>query len=222
MRNIFGYAGVLIFALCTNMQASVNTVQVPVLKKQAVSLEAFVPRGWKLIKKTSGRLDRSGCIFAAGVIEMDIEYNRGSDNAPVRILFIAFKKSNGLYRLSLQTSKAVLKADEGGIWGDPFNGIFADKGLLVISFYGGSNFRWAYTYSFMFKDNSWYLIKATIENFHTGSGIGTKNYYNLLNGIVVKSNTRLGKTVKSVTIKRGKKKLLNIQNFNASSGERQL
>lgn len=39
----------------------------------------------------------------------------------------------------------VMGPDEGGIYGDPYEGIAITGGRLVVKCYGGSNFRWGYT-----------------------------------------------------------------------------
>ncbi|MGE5607257.1 MAG: hypothetical protein ACM3YE_16395 [Bacteroidota bacterium] len=188
--------------------------KLPTLITQGKSIESFIPVGWKLINKTEGDLNKDGLIDIAGVLELNREYEMGLE-APPRILFVAFKDKNGIYRLSIQSEKAILKADQGGVWGDPFVGISVDRGSILIQFYGGSNYRWAYTYRFRFQDNGWYLIGATIENYFTGTGEGIREDYNLLTGIMIKATFKLEKTIKEETINRGKKKLLNLKDFNA-------
>lgn len=39
---------------------------------------------------------------------------------------------------SIIADKVVLKADEGGVWGNPFESLTIDRGSVVVSDYGGS------------------------------------------------------------------------------------
>ena len=212
------FAAFLVVVISLNVFVSADNDKLPTLIKQGKSIESFIPVGWKLIKKTSGDLNKDGLIDIAGIIELNKEYKRGLEDAPSRILFIAFMEPNGLYKLSIHAEKAILKSDEGGVWGDPLVGISVDCGSILITFYGGSSDRWVYVYRFRNQNNGWYLIGATLENFNTGSGAGTREDYNLLTGIMIKSITYLEKSIKEETINRGKKKLLNLRDFNAYGG----
>ncbi|NOU89302.1 hypothetical protein GC102_26635 [Paenibacillus sp. LMG 31460] len=40
--------------------------------------------------------------------------------------------------ISIIADKVVLKADEGGVWGNPFESLTIDRGSVVVSDYGGS------------------------------------------------------------------------------------
>jgi len=37
---------------------------------------------------------------------------------------------------------------DGGIWGDPYENIKIENQRIIFAYYGGSNYRWAYIYTF--------------------------------------------------------------------------
>lgn len=132
------------------------------------SLNDFIPKDWKLISKVQGDLNKDKLKDIAAVIEYTGEYN-DSDNeewtGQPRILFIIFKKNDGTYKLSVQTATLIMRSDEGGVFGDPFAGLEYSRGSIVVSFYGGSAWRWGFTYRFRFQKNGWYLIgKQSYQN----------------------------------------------------------
>lgn len=206
------------FLIVTGVTASGNntgeTVAIPNLISQGKNTEAFVPKGWRLIKETNGDLNKDGLADIAGVLEYGRPYEQGSlEEAPPRLLFLAFQDKERQYRLSIQTAKAILRADQGGVWGDPFAGLSVNRGSILLEFYGGSNWRWAHSYRFRYQDGGWYLIGATIESFFTGTGEGTKEDYNLLTGMMIVTTTgRNGKKAEK-TVNRGKKPLVNLGDF---------
>jgi hypothetical protein len=69
------------------------------------------------------------------------EKDDSSDYAAQRNLIIVFGNSDGSYDLSITAKNAILRADEGGTFGDPFDGIAIDRGSVLLKFMGGSD-RW--------------------------------------------------------------------------------
>lgn len=73
------------------------------------------------------------------------------ENEDERILYVIKEYKNGTYNLLVRNNNAILKNEEGGIWGDPFDIVSISKTEMKIVFYGGSSWRWQY--SFLFKIN---------------------------------------------------------------------
>jgi hypothetical protein len=184
-------------------------------------IHSLIPSGWKLLNKektelVEGDLNKDGVIDAAGVIE-EIKINSETDESPLRALLIAFGNIDKSYNLSIIADHVILKADEGGVWGDPFDSISIDRGSIVVSHYGGSNWRWFNTYRFRFQDNDWYLIGATKGEYFTGNATEEKaneQDYNLLTGdYIIKETNESGK-IKTTHGNRGKKELIKLKDFN--------
>lgn len=202
----------LILVITVTVFGNESYNQSPILAVQGKSIDSFVPDGWKLIKNTSGDLNRDGLDDIAGVIEYKNNYPKDSEEAPSRILLIALQEKDH-YRLSVQTEKAILTADQGGVWGDPLESLSVNRGSILINFYGGSNYRWAYRYRFRYQNKAWYLIGATITSYFTGTGEGTTEDYNLLTGFMIVTTIDKNGKSQEKTIHRGKKELLNLKDF---------
>ena len=189
-------------------------------KEGSQNIESLIPEGWQLIAKAEGDLNQDNLVDAAMVIEQEVE-NLPLDEAAPRSLLIALQNDKGTYELSIQSDKAILKANEGGVWGDPFyEGLSVDRGSLLINFYGGSNWRWANTYRFRYQDDGWYLIGATLSNYWTVNGEGTTEDYNLLTGeSKIKRTDENGEETEEL-INRGRKDLLSLEEFDARSPEK--
>lgn len=186
---------------------------------------SLIPEGWHILErfekleKVEGDLNKDGVMDIALVIE---ETNKKKDESPNRSLLIAFGSTDVTYKLSVVTEKAILKADEGGVWGDPLDSISIDRGSLLVNFYGGSNWRWYGNYRFRYQNNDWFLIGATTGSFHTSTNEYTEESdYNLLTGDFIQK--KADKTGKIHTSKgnRGKNELLKLVDFDASKSEEQ-
>lgn len=142
------------------------------IKALGNSLNDFIPKNWKLINKVEGDLNKDNLKDIAAVIEYTGEHQQNDNEewfGQPRILFIVFKNNDGTYKLSIQSSKVILRSDMGGVYGDPFVGIKYSRGSIIISSYGGSAWRWGFTNRYRFQDDGWYLIGTTelSEFIHT-------------------------------------------------------
>jgi len=136
-------------------------------------IESFIPVGWQILEAYGDEL-----------VEGDINHDDINDivfviedqNAEVlsspRRLIILSGKSEGGYKLELETDKAILPRNEGGIMGESFMGLSIEDNLLNISHNGGSTWRWASFYQFEFIDDSWYLVKGMNDWFNAVSDAG--------------------------------------------------
>ncbi len=143
------------------------------IKSSGKTLNDFIPDDWKLISKAEGDLNKDKLIDIGAVIEYTAEPNKNDDEdwtGQPRILFIVFMREDGTYELSVQSSNVILRADEGGVYGDPFVGIEYSRGSIVVSSYGVSAWRWGFTDRYRFQANESYLIgrNELSEYIHTG------------------------------------------------------
>lgn len=198
--------------------------------EQGQSLTSLIPEGWAILEKSEG-----APVQAIGDLNKDetddiaviIEKERDTEEqAPLKAILIAFGKGNNEYTLSIVAEKAVLKADAGGVWGDPLEGISIDRGSVLISYYGGSNHRWYETYRFRFQDQDWYLIGATLGSYHTGRTTiehADEEDYNLLTGdfTVRQADEHDPDQVTTTKGNRGKAELLKLKDFDAEGGKDQ-
>ncbi|MEK4058384.1 MULTISPECIES: hypothetical protein [unclassified Paenibacillus] len=187
-------------------------------EKPSKDINTLIPSGWRLLIQddepvtTEGDLNKDGITDVAMIIE---QLQPNTEEAPERSLLIAFG-TNDSYLLSIIADKVILKSDEGGIWGDPFESLSIDRGSVVVSDYGGSNWRWYNKYRFRFQDNEWYLIGATMGEYFSGNATqeeADEQDYNLLTGDYIKKTNEDGKMT-TERGNRGKKQLIKLKDFN--------
>ncbi|SHO45073.1 hypothetical protein [Anaerocolumna xylanovorans] len=166
----------LVFCFNSNDVLAANNTNKPedtLIKSSGKSLSDFIPKDWKLISKVQRDLNKDKLKDIAAVIEYTGEYNASDEeemSGPPRILFIVFKKKDGTYKLSVQSASLIMRAGEGGVFGDPFAGMEYSRGSIVVSLYGGSSWRWGYTHRFRFQNKGWYLIGETDETYNINTG----------------------------------------------------
>lgn len=190
----------------------------------ARTLEGVIPEDWTELRDADGEpvrvvgdLNKDGVQDAATVIEKAVP---GEGEAPERALLIAFGKPDGSYKLSIIADHVLLRADEGGVWGDPFDGLEINRGSLVVSEYGGSNWRWYNRYRFRYQDADWFLIGMTSGTYFNGGEEpeeqATEEDYNLLTGdYIIKGHEENGKAHVEKG-NRGKKPLVKLRDFDLS------
>jgi len=190
---------------------------------------SLIPSGWHILEdkikgepvKAVGDLNRDCVQDIAIVIEKTQESENDqtgeSEGAPPRSLLIALGNKDNTFSLSIIADNVVLPADAGGVWGDPFDSLTIDRGSVVLSDYGGSNWRWYNKYRFRFQDKDWFLIGATMGSYYTGTSTsenGDEDDYNLLTGDYVLRRTDENGKVKFIKGNRGKKELIKLGRFN--------
>ena len=162
----------------------------PVIVSGGEGVSDFVPAGWQIIDSVAyGDLNKDGLKDAAFVIQFKDtltewmynfetqKYDIEEQSTP-RILVILFQHKDGWFHLAAQNNDFILRFDEGGAFGEPFNGLEIKNGALSISFYGGSRERWGAKYIFRFQDNDWFLIGATSEVRDANLGDSEYSDYN--------------------------------------------
>lgn len=90
-----------------------------------------------------------------------------------------------------------------------------DGGSILLKFFGGSGPRWYSYYRFRYQDNGWNLIGATegsLVPLDDGTMDNVEDDYNLLTGDYISRKLVDGK-IKTIKGNRGKKELLNLQDF---------
>lgn len=115
--------------------------------------DIFHPAGLDSIAGASGDLDNDG--IAERVIVYDTKDT--TDFGVVRELQI-FRKVKDQWQVWIRTRKAVMASQEGGMMGDPFQNITVTAGILIISFDGGSSWKWSHSDKYRFQNNSFQLI----------------------------------------------------------------
>jgi len=161
----------------------------PAIAGEGLTLLNFVPDGWMLIDSATGDLNKDGKPDLA----CDLEYHDSVDEKTIneqhedtwhhkpRMLLVLLRDSiSEGYYLSAQNNTIILRADEGGILGDPYGSLEINEGILEIGFYGGSNWRWTVDYKFRYQSRKWVLIGADKSSFQIITGESSSESYNML------------------------------------------
>lgn len=189
-------------------------------EQQYNNLYSIVPDGWHVLERTEGEP-----VIAEGDLNKDsisdiatvIEKNVMEQSATPRSLLIAFGSKNNTYSVSIIAENVVMKADEGGVWGDPFDSLSIDRGSVLVSDYGGSNWRWYNKYRFRYQNNDWFLIGITMGSYFTGTTTmenSDEDDINLLTGDFIQRRTDEKGNTTTKRGNRGKKELIKLKAFN--------
>lgn len=133
---------------------------VPALPAMGSKLSDFVPEGWELMDSVELDYNGDGITDYVGVQEVPYDEEKGGgryDSADFRILFAIASEGPGQYRLDFQNENLIHTWDEGGPFGDPYEPLTAEGNSFTTSAYGGSAWKWSETYTYTYRDGTWYL-----------------------------------------------------------------
>lgn len=167
----------LLFCLFFSQALTSQDFPYPEIPSTGIDILDFIPQDWALIDMAKGKVPLEDTPFYALILECqdttamlkaypdeDLEFI-----PKPRVLLLILKTSKGL-RLSKSNWEIIMDSTQGGMMGDPFQGIsINDKGVLTILFYGGSSWRWAYEYKIRFQNGDWYFIGAEKMSHHIHS-----------------------------------------------------
>jgi hypothetical protein len=148
------------------------------IKQIEMGEEITLPAHYTLFDHSVGDLNKDGYEDIAVVIEQGNGVYTGT-----RGIYI-FLNNNGTYKLTYENRSLVLGRSEGGVFGDPYNGISILNGEFHVYDYGGSSDRWSHNYTFRYMDKQLVLTRIEQKNYSTHTLNGTVDIYNLIDGIM--------------------------------------
>lgn len=206
-KNIFFTIVLIFFTISGTVYAGGKTDNPLYLPSTGKTGMDFETAGFKIIFTLDADLNLDGLQDLAAVLD------RGSEEDAERLLLIAVGTPSGVYKKVIESSRALYKSNEGGVWGDPFDSLYFKNNSLFLSLYGGSAWRWSSVYQFKYYDSDWFLIGYEGTFFHTGSGESTETSYNFLSGkMQVKTTGPEGGKNEEWTDK-GRKTLISLSDF---------
>ena len=108
--------------------------------------QSYRDAGWKGLLKADGDLNKDGTGDVAVVLEAPegvtepgnwCDPDNAFSEAPARRLIIGFGDGAGGYSVVTDDFRVLLRADEGGVFGNPLEDITIERGSLVIRYYAG-------------------------------------------------------------------------------------
>lgn len=131
---------------------------VPTLPDTGGGLMDFVPEGWELWDSAELDFNEDRIPDYVGVLDIVLPYSgAGTDInlTPPRILFAIASEGPGQYRLDFQDINLVRTRDEGGVFGDPYLPLTAEKNSFTLYAYGGSAWKWSEKNTYTYQDGIW-------------------------------------------------------------------
>jgi hypothetical protein len=124
--------------------------------------EGFAPDGWEVRIVEKG--DLNGDKMDDVVIVMakpEVMENGVLVKGRKHFLALAFG-DGGQFKRTAFSDEAAMDTEEGGSFGDPFDDLKIENGVVVISHYGGGGAnRWSVTERYRWRQNRWMLIGKT-------------------------------------------------------------
>lgn len=130
----------------------------------------FVEGGTKAIAVERGDLNGDGREDFILALEKESPA-KDADGLPVRQrpLLILLRGADGKLTLAKRNERIIMCSQCGGLFGDPFEGITAGRNTFTVEHYGGSAWRWSYSYKFNYSriDRTWQLVRVEDYSYHT-------------------------------------------------------
>ncbi|RXK61495.1 hypothetical protein ESA94_00300 [Lacibacter luteus] len=163
---------IIAFFLSLYFSSSAQEVllNIPVTGK---TIASFIPKGYDTIEVARGDLNKDGIADVVMALKNNGEDSFEMDEEPKRLLLILFQQKAG-YKLAGKSENALMCRACGGMYGDPYNGIIINKGILSVTHYGGSNWRWFDIQKFRYQQNGFFLIGSTSDSHWIGSDCNGK------------------------------------------------
>lgn len=136
-------------------------------KKFPVELKPFVFKGYELLDFAEGDLNADTKKDAILILKKEGEDSIMADEL-ARPFLLLLRQPDGKLFLTKRNDSLVMCRNCGGIWGDPYEGLEIKKNSFIISFYGGSSWRWGYNYTFTYNATAkdWFLTREQQISYH--------------------------------------------------------
>lgn len=148
------------------LAAQENDLKIP------AEVAPFVESGTKAIALEKGDLNGDRREDFILVLEKE-NAAKDSDDFPVnqRPLLILLRGADGKLSTAKRNERVVMCSKCGGVFGDPFDGVIAGRNTFSVEHYGGSNWRWKFSYKFNYSriDQTWQLVRVVELNYHTAN-----------------------------------------------------
>jgi len=131
------------------------------------SVLKIIPKDYKVLNFTKGDLNKDKFDDAILILK----HNGEDKDEFKRPLYILLGSKGENYKVIAKNSNAVLGYFDGGVFGDPFDGVTIKNGYFSIEHYGGSNWRWTRIVTFKYnkKKKNWFLYKDGGDSYHTSN-----------------------------------------------------
>ncbi len=148
-----------------NAETDIGSTE-PELPVTGTQLSDFVAEGWEILDCVELDFNQDGIVDYVGVQEvpLDKEKDEWWNDLSLRVLFAIASEGQGQYRLDFQDANLIRARTEGGMMGDPFDGIEGEGTSFTTHAEGGSSDKWSESFTYTYRDGTWYLTASEICN----------------------------------------------------------
>jgi len=138
-------------------------------KELPAELKAFVLNGYKMLDYIQCNLNDDQRIDAILILKVNGEDTIINED-PKRPFLLLIRQADGKLKMEKRNDNLVMCHHCGGMYGEPYAITKPEKKGFTISFYGGSNWRWGYDYSFAYNTskNNWFLVNEYQQSYNAG------------------------------------------------------
>lgn len=162
---------ILAILICLYVAPLCASAQEEELKVPA-EVAPFVEAGTKAIAVEGGDLNGDGRQDFILVLERE-NPAKDENDFPVnqRPLLLLLRGADGKLSVAKRNERIIMCSQCGGIFGDPFEGVTVGRNTFTAEFYGGSAWRWKYSYRFNYSriDRTWQLVRVESLSYHTSN-----------------------------------------------------
>ena len=152
--------------LAISVTAKAQKTDTPMTPPEA---SPFILKGYEALDYVAGDLNGDGKKDAILILKQPGEDTAMDlDNAPDRPLLVLIRQADGKLKQVARNDNAIMCRQCGGVFGDPYAGTTIAANGFILSFYGGSGWRWGNDYKFVYRSakKNWYLVKENSTNYH--------------------------------------------------------
>jgi hypothetical protein len=146
----------------------------PSIRQKGVSINDFVPAGWRILDSVTGDLNNDKALDAVVILQhLDTaslantkNHSNDSLHEHARILLILFKETSDNHFYIAQQSNTFILTHDDPLADDPYQSMTIHKGILQIDFHwypNSGNWYNRSTYKFRHEQNDFFLIGAVYE-----------------------------------------------------------
>ena len=142
----------------------------------------LIPKNYSILDTIKGDLNNDG--IDELVVAYNTEKEKEDNFESVLRELIIYKKEKNDWAVWIKSKDALYGSRDGGMMGDPFEGIEIEKGILLISQNGGSSWKWGHTDKYRYQNGKFYLI-GYLSNYGKTCEYWTEVDFNLSTGKMV-------------------------------------
>lgn len=157
----------LILAVCLSCSSGGSQKQTTETEETVPEMPP-VPDGFEVMQ--SDTLSLAGETFVINALRYEDEASMAQDNPDlIRPLTILRKTTNAGYQLIARNDSVILCMECGGVFGDPWDGIYTEESSFTVSHMGGSSSRWTRNIKFQYNiaKKAWFLAEDRGASFST-------------------------------------------------------